>query len=129
MEDKSIKIGGNVSGNLVTGNVKGNISSIINELPTSPESDKPGIKELLTQLTSAIENDNNLTQEDKNEALEQVKTLAEAGKNSNDEGMKKLAKRSTTMLKGIVTGIPAASNLVDACNNLLPLIVKSFGLG
>ncbi|NES83743.1 MAG: hypothetical protein F6K10_21310, partial [Moorea sp. SIO2B7] len=55
-----------------------------------------------------------------NEALEQVKALAEAGKNPSDGAMKKLAKRATTMLKGIIAGLPTAAKLVEQCKELLP---------
>ncbi len=59
----------------------------INQLPNSPQSDKPGIKELLTQLQVAIEEETDLNNEDKAEALEQVKALAKAGKNPQEGAM------------------------------------------
>nr|WP_231510367.1 hypothetical protein [Fischerella sp. PCC 9605] len=46
----------------------------------------------MTQLQTEIEADTNLSQEDKAEALEQVKTLAEAGKNPQEGAMQKAAK-------------------------------------
>lgn len=55
-------------------------------------------------------------------------TLAEAGKNPNDGAMKKLARRATTMLKGIISGLPNAAKLVEECNKLIPMITKIFGL-
>jgi len=136
MEDKQgIQIGGSVGGSVTAGDVAGsssshvggNVSFAINELPSSSEADKPGIKELLTQLQEAILSDPNLSKDDKKEASEQIKIIAEAGKNPNEGEMKKLAKKATTMLKGIIVGLPAAAKLAEEWNNILPLIAKAFG--
>lgn len=135
MEDRSIKIGGSVGGSPTAGDVEGDVSShvggdvsnIINQLPSSSEPDKPGIKELLTQLQAAIEADPNLSKDDRNDALDQVKDLAEAAQNPNDGGMKEKAKKAGRMLGRIISGIPTAAQLVEACSKLLPLITKVFG--
>lgn len=135
MEDRSIKIGGSVGGSPTAGDVEGDVSShvggdvsnIINQLPSSSEADKPGIKELLTQLQEAIKADPNLSHDDREEASEQIKIIAEAGKNPHEGEMKKLAKKATTMLKGIIVGLPAAAKLAEEWNNILPLIAKAFG--
>jgi hypothetical protein len=135
MEDRSIKMGGSAGGPVTAGNIKGNSSSYvggnvsfaINELPSSSEPDKPGIKELLTQLQEVIEADPNLSEVDKKDALEQVKDLAEAAQNPNDGGMKEKAAKAGRMLGRIISGIPTATQLVEACSKLLPLITKAFG--
>ncbi|WP_315786797.1 pentapeptide repeat-containing protein [Fischerella sp. JS2] len=111
------------------GDISGTVTNTINELPASPEPDKPGIKELLTKLQEAIEADANLSEEDKAEALEQVKTLAEVGQNPQEAGKQKTGKKAITMLKGLVSGLPATATLVEACSKLLPLISKLLGLG
>ncbi|MEH2195717.1 MAG: hypothetical protein V7K98_24165 [Nostoc sp.] len=105
------------------------VTNTINELPASPEPDKPGIKELLTQLQAAIEADTNLPQEDKAEALEQVKALAEAGKSPQQGAMQKAAKTAIKILKGTISSLPSATKLVEQCSNLLPLISNFLGLG
>ena len=109
--------------------ISGNVTNAVNQLPDSPEPDKPGIKELLTQLQTAIEADTNLTQEDKAEALEQLKALAEAGKNPQEGAMQKTAKTAMKILKGTITSLPSAATLVEACNKLLPAIASLLGLG
>ncbi|RAM50841.1 MAG: hypothetical protein C6Y22_15195 [Hapalosiphonaceae cyanobacterium JJU2] len=109
--------------------ISGEVTNTINQLPESPEPEKPGIKNLLTQLQEAIEADNNLSEEDKAEALEQVKTLAEAGQNPQEAVKQKTGKTAITMLKGLVSGLPATATLVEACSKLLPLISKLLGLG
>jgi uncharacterized protein YjbI with pentapeptide repeats len=111
------------------GTISGNVSIALNQLPDSPEADKPRIKELLTQLQAAISQSSELSDDDKAEALEQVQTLAEAAKNPQETATKKTAKTAITMLKGIFTGLPAVASLVEAGNKLLPLISKLFGLG
>jgi len=137
MEDKQSKIqvggsvGGAVTGRSIQGtsssHVAGNVSFAINELPSSSEPDKPGIKELLTQLQAAISADPNLSEDDRNDALEEVKNLAEAAQNPNDGGMKEKAKKAGRTLGRIISGIPTAAQLVEACSKLLPLITKPFG--
>ncbi|MGH2414460.1 MAG: pentapeptide repeat-containing protein, partial [Microcystaceae cyanobacterium] len=109
--------------------ISGVVTNTINQLPESPEPEKPGIKELLTQLQEAIETETDLSQEDKAEALEQVKALAEAGKNPQEGAMQKAAKTAMKILKGTVAGLPSAATLVEACGKLLPLISKFLGLG
>ena len=110
------------------GAISGNVTNSINQLPESSESDEPGIKELLTQLQTAIETDTNLSNEDKAEALEQVQKIAEAGQQPEDEGVQKIVKKSVTFLKGIISDLPSAVELVKSCATLLPLVTKFFGL-
>jgi uncharacterized protein YjbI with pentapeptide repeats len=117
------------AGAMSLGDISGTIANTINQLPASSESDKPGIKELLQQLQKAIEAEPSLSEEDKAEALEQVKALAEAGKAPQEGAMQKIAKRSTTMLKGIVASLPEAAKLAVEYAKLLPMITSLFGLG
>ncbi|MEH2365551.1 pentapeptide repeat-containing protein [Nostoc sp.] len=111
------------------GTISGNVSIALNELPDATDAEKPGIKELLSQLQDAIVQSTYLSEEDKAEALEQVNALAEAGKNPQESTKQKTAKTAITMLKGIFTGLPAVASLVEATNKLLPAISKLFGLG
>ena len=128
MEEQSkIHVGGSFGGNFRGGNATGNVSNIINQLPSSSEADKPGIKELLIQLQDAIEADPHLSENDKNDALKQVKDLAEAAQNPNDSEMKNKAKTADRMLGRIMKSVPQATQFLEFCNNLLPLITKAFG--
>ncbi|MFW9265485.1 pentapeptide repeat-containing protein [Nostoc sp. CALU 546] len=111
------------------GTISGNVSIALNQLPDATDAEKPGIKELLSQLQDAIVQSTYLSEEDKTEALEQVNSLAEAGKNPQESTKQKTAKTAITMLKGIFTGLPAVASLVEAGNKLLPAIAKLFGLG
>lgn len=106
------------------GAISGSVMNTISQLPNSSESDQTGIKELLTQLQAAIEAEANLPDEDKVEALEQVKTLAEAGQAPEDSTLQKAAKTAMKILKGTVASLPDAAKLVDASTKLLPIITK-----
>jgi uncharacterized protein YjbI with pentapeptide repeats len=118
----------NASGQALNlGEISGTVINTINELATAPEPDKPGIKELLTQLKTAIETDTDLTAKDKEKALKQVKSLAEAAQNPQEQ--QDLADTAITMLKGTIANLPTAAKLVEECGKLLPLISGFLGLG
>ncbi|MCC3445676.1 hypothetical protein [Microcoleus sp. PH2017_20_SFW_D_A] len=122
---KNINVGGDVTGSTLNiGEISGIVTNTIGQLPASPQSDKPGIKELLTELQTAIASETNLSDDDKAEALEQVKTLAEVGTNPQESTMKKAGKKAMTMLKGILAGLPSAATLLEACSKLLPAIAS-----
>ncbi|MEG4490985.1 hypothetical protein [Microcoleus sp. D3_18_C4] len=122
---KNIKVGGDVTGSTLNiGEISGIVTNTINQLPASTQSDKPGIKELLTELQAAIGAETNLSDDDKAEALEQVKTLAEVGKNPQESTMQKAGKTAMKILKGTIAGLPSAATLVEACSKLLPAIAS-----
>ncbi|MBD2292902.1 pentapeptide repeat-containing protein [Anabaena sphaerica FACHB-251] len=110
--------------NLGEMDISGTVTNTINELPPSPEPEKMGIKEILTQLQTAIEADSDLTPKDKEKALKQVKALAEAAQNPQEK--QDLADTAITMLKGILMSVPT---LLEECSKLLPLISGFLGLG
>lgn len=62
----------------------------VNQLPESDQGGIPGIKELLTQLQRVIDGNDELPPQEKAEALKQVKVLAEAGKNPQEEEKRSL---------------------------------------
>ncbi|MEG4915440.1 GTPase, partial [Microcoleus sp. B7-D4] len=129
--DQSRKIeitGGTVNasgaGALSLGDISGTVANTINQLSDSAKPDESGIKELLTQLQTAIEAETNLSDDDKAEALEQVKALAEVGKNPQESTMQKTGKTAMKILKGTIAGLPSAATLVEACSKLLPAIAS-----
>ena len=125
MEDKSIKSETSKASIFVTGTVGGNVTASINELPDYSEPNKPGIKESLTQLQKAIEAESNLTQEDKEEALKQLQSLAKAGK--NPQGNQQIAKGVIRFFKGLFTKLPKTAKLIEQWEKLLPAIASFFG--
>ncbi|MBD2069798.1 pentapeptide repeat-containing protein [Leptolyngbya sp. FACHB-671] len=120
--------GGDISGVLNLGTISGNVTNAINQLPDSSDPDEPGIKELLLQLQAAIETEPELAPEDKVEALEQVKVLAEAGQKPEDGALQKTAKTAMKILKGTVAGLPEVTKLVQESAKLLPAIVTLLAL-
>lgn len=107
------------------GDISGTVANTINELPPSPNPDQPGIRELLLQLQATIE-DPQLPPDDQEEALKQVKVLAEAGKNPQNETMQKKAKRAVGFLEIIAKGVEPASKLATTCVKVLPPILAFF---
>lgn len=110
------------------GAISGSVTNTINQLPASPNPDNPGIKELLAQLQAAIEAESELPDEDKAEALEQVKTLAEVGQKPEDNLLQKAAKTSMKILKGTIASLPDTAKLAESCVKLLPAIATLLAL-
>ncbi len=109
------------------GDIYGKVANTINELPSSSNPHEPGIKELLTQLYQAI-NAPDLAQNDKKDALDQLKVLAEAGKNHQDASSQKKAERAVSILEVITKGVEPATKLAQTCTKVLPKILAFFGL-
>lgn len=109
--------------------VSGTVRNTINQLEKVDEPEAPKLADLLKQLQAAIETDANLSEEDKAEALEQVKVIAEAGQNPKEGTMQKTAKSAIRMLKGIISDLPGVTTLIEAGNKLLPAIFHIFSLG
>ena len=128
---------GNISGVAVAGEnqtgtalgtISGSVTSTISQLSESSDPNQQSLKKLLTQLQAAIESETTLPVEDKAEALEQVKILAEAGQNPAHNGSKKAAKIALKVLKGTVSDLPEVTKLVAECAKLLPAITALLAL-
>jgi hypothetical protein len=107
--------------------VSGTVIKTINQLQNSETSEAVELAALLKQFQEAINTDPNLGVEEKNEALEQLEEIAVAGTDIKSGKMRKLAKAASRTLKGMITELPNATNFVEACSKLLPLISKIFG--
>lgn len=83
---------------------------------------------MLEQLEAAVEADDNLQPEVKAEALEQVKVLAEAGKNPQAEEKRSAAQTAIKVLSGMIDEIPGVPTLVGTWERVLPDINEIFGL-
>jgi len=110
------------------GAISGNVTNTISQLPDTTNPNEPSLKELLTQLQALIESESELNEEDKVEALEQVKVLAESGQKPEDSTLQKLAKTAVKILKGTITSLPDVTKLVESGAKLLPYITKLLGL-
>jgi hypothetical protein len=116
----------NINGVINLGTISGNVINSINQLKESNTPNSDQLADLLLQLKHCIESENDLKDEDKEEALEQVSVLAESGQNPQDGAMQKAAKTAITMLRGIKDGVPKAVTLVEGLNHLIPEVVKFF---
>lgn len=117
-------VGGDVTGVVNLGTISGDVSNTINQLATTSEEseNQERLKELLIQLQSLIEAEVALSDEDKVDALEQVKVLAEAGKDLQDSRLKKMAKTAIKIIRGTAAGLPDVTKLAIESAKLLTAI-------
>lgn len=128
VSDGSFYAGGDVNltgSTLNLGEISGQVTNQINQLPEAT-SDQPSLKDLLTQLQTAIDQDTELGDDEKAEALGEVAKLAKAGTAPKEGKMQNLAKRATTTLKAIAETLTDTSKLASACKTLLPMILTLF---
>lgn len=125
-EHNTINIGGNVTGSTINlGEISGAVSNVVNQLSSAADPAQPGLKEHLLELQATIEEEPTLSIEDKADALEEVKVLAEAAQDPEKQG---LGRKAIKVLKGTVASLPDAAKLAEACKTLLPLIAKAIGI-
>ena len=110
------------------GQISGAVTNSIGQLQSANTPEATQLATLLEQLQSAIEHESHLAPEDKAEAMEQVKTLAEAGQKPEDNALQKAAKTALKILKGTIAGLPDAAKLVESCVKLLPAITTLLSL-
>jgi len=128
-------IGGdfNASGSALNlGDISGTVTNTINQLPDSP-SGETGLKELLAQLQAVLESADPqlLSPDDKADALEQVKLLAEAAQAPEPEKQAKASKAKRFLQRivdAIPTSVPIATTLLTQINQLMPQIILLLGL-
>jgi hypothetical protein len=123
----------NLSGSTLNlGEVNGAITNTINQIPAS----HPGqirIKELLSEMQQMLNaaDEAILPAQDKVDALEQLKVLAEATQRP-EEDKKTIGGRAIRFLQRIVdaipTSLPVASSLVAEMNKLIPEIATLLGI-
>ena len=127
---KKIEAGGDVNISDSVVNLADSISEVtnaINQLPAATDSQLSELKTHLQQLQTAIESETNLDDDEKSEALNQVKKLADLGKTPEDEGLQKKAKKAVSFLEIIAKGLEPATKLAQACKNILPIIKSLLG--
>lgn len=123
----------NLSGSTLNlGEINGTVTNTINQIPSSDHR-HIRIKELLSamQRTLNAADEAVLPPEDKVDALDQVKVLAEAAQKPEEE-KKTIGGRAIRFLQRIVdaipTSLPVASSLVAEMNKLIPEIVTLLGI-
>lgn len=118
----------NNSGVLNLGEIIGDVNNTINQIPESQDSKNKELKTLLQELNTAIETENSLDNDEKVEAANQVKKIAEASQEPENESLQIKAKRAVSVLEIIAKGLEPASKLAKACQKTLPIIINFLGL-
>jgi GTP cyclohydrolase I len=76
----------------------------------------------------AIESENELDDEEKAEAANKVKTIAQASQKPDDQGLQKKATRAVNLLETLAKGLEPATKLATACKIILPQIITFLGI-
>ena len=100
------------------------VTNSISQLTNSKESSLAAIKELLSQLQTTVESDDNLQPDDKAEALQQLAYLVAYASNPRNKEMKITAKRAIRIMVGMMADLPHAKTFVSTVSPLLPEISK-----
>ncbi|PZD72014.1 hypothetical protein C1752_03988 [Acaryochloris thomasi RCC1774] len=119
---------GDISGVINLGNIQGDINNAIQQLPERSDATQPDLKDLLSQLQTAIVNESELDEAEKAATLDQVKKLAEAGQAPEAGSMKKLANKATQIFKGTAAGLTEGAKLATVWEAVGPVIMTFFGL-
>ena len=103
----------------------------VNASDLSSEKNHLNLQEVVSSLRKAIEQESDVafSKPYREEALEQVNSLEQACQSPKKESEQTLARRAILVLQGIGKALPATATLVEACNKLLPILAKAFGLG
>jgi hypothetical protein len=133
--DKSqkINVGGNFNINATQSVVNlrdiiGDVNHTINQIPADNSPQNQELKTLLQELTEAIQIEATLDDEEKAEAANQVKKIAQASQSPDDSALQTKAKKAVNLLETISKGLEPASKLFKACQKILPLILGFLGL-
>ena len=116
------------AGSFNLGEIQGTVANTIEQLSSSGDAEQIKIQELLTKLQEAIAAEEKLNNEDKGDALEAVKTLAEVEQNTKEPEKKEKGKKAIRSLTRIIQGLPIVTQLVQEFNKLIPEITKLIGL-
>jgi hypothetical protein len=127
---KNVNIGNNttVTGSTINlGNINGSVTNAINQLLDS-DSNQVNLKDLFTQLQTAIESDVSLPDDDKADLLEQVQNLAEAINSEEPAKKEGVVRKAKKIFDATLKNLPDTAKIVEACSTLLPLILKVLGV-
>ena len=112
--------------NSTLGIISGNATTSIGQLPPAI-ANEPDLKTALTDLQGAIEA-STLSDDDKADALEQLTSIADAGKTPKDNAIQKAVKTSMKVLKGTIADLPATEDVVKVLIRVAPIVAAFFGM-
>lgn len=127
-EDRSIslKSKGNVQFNGVLSSGDGDINQSIQNLSTPQPQDFFELIDKLKKLKELFETDTELSNDDKEMALEQIAVLENEAKNPDKQSSLKPVKLATAALKGVASALPPTTILFKNINELIPTITELF---
>ena len=123
----NINIGDIINSVVNLGEIIGDVTNTINQIAADASPENAQLKALLQELTQAIKIDSHLDVEEKAEAANQVKKIAQASQNPDDAGLQKKAQRAVNFLETIAKALEPASKLAQASQKALPIILKILG--
>ncbi|GEM_PF-3135644 len=131
MGNKSTKnsIGGNVEGNFIGGDANKTTNTYTKQESALPKEDKAEIEDSISKLKASIDAESNLTKDQKEKVLEQVKLIEDAVNNPDLGEKKKQAQDANSALKTMFSVLPVAAKFVEEFNNVSALVIKLLGLG
>jgi hypothetical protein len=106
-----------IYGGMNVGNIVNNSGEIVNFTGER-------LGEVLSQLQQAVEEDTNLSPEDKVDLLEQVRTLAETKRITDTERKEALLRKASKMFEATLKSLPDNAKLVETYRKLFPLILS-----
>ncbi|MFN5515232.1 MAG: hypothetical protein ACK5CA_10900 [Cyanobacteriota bacterium] len=104
----------------------GAVNNAIEQIPGADSREGEDLKRLLQELTTAIELEASLDDEEKAEAVNQVKKIAQAAQKPEDQGLNAKAKRAVGFLETLAKGVEPAGKLAQTCAKALPWIIGLF---
>ena len=129
LHNQTVNIGRDMTGSTLNlGTISGNVSNMVNQLPSSPDPDQLGLKELLTQLQTLIESAPELPVDDKADALEQVGELATLGQNPNHPNKAGIWRKAWKILNAPIPNLPETAQITQSIAEILPAIAKLLGI-
>lgn len=125
----NIQIDGNISGSTLNlGTISGDVSNLIYQVRESSLEDAHTLAEILTNLQAQIQSEPQLSDQQKQDALEAVATIAEEAKKEPENRAAKLCSMAINALKGITSGLSEASKLAETMTKTVPLLKGVLGI-
>ncbi|MGK7896403.1 MAG: COR domain-containing protein [Xenococcus sp. (in: cyanobacteria)] len=107
------------------GDISGTVANNINELPNFDDSNKNSLKQLLSQIADTVSKED-LSEEDKQDCMEQIAIITEALQDNQNRRLKIKAKGAMEIIQDIAAALPPSAAMVTFCYQLPDLIAKIF---
>ncbi|NEN90116.1 MAG: pentapeptide repeat-containing protein, partial [Okeania sp. SIO3H1] len=109
-------------------NLNGQINNTIQQLQDIKTEKGEDLATILTALQESINGDSVLSEAQKKEALEAVETIAEEGKKTSGERLRKLCSMALNALKGLTAAVTDTSKLATTLKTYLPTLTALLDL-